>query len=383
MAIPFDSTLKSLSRDTASGSRSLLVAALLVLLLWLLVAARLPLPLLLESTDGRIVSALQPTRIVAGTEESVAAVFVRLGDHVTHGDPLVRFDQAPLQLELASQQEALTALQRQRLQVRREAEQLGAEQDAKLELLDRSIDRIKARQAETRAAIEYADFQVRTYTTLEVQRTVDALKLQEARALAEQQRQRLRALEIELQEVAAKREVAERGWQAERLRYDRLASTLEGKIASLQPTLERLRHDIAALEIRAPHDGIIEGMAGVSVGQTLPPNAWLMTLNPAGDYQFEARFLATEAAARIKPGAPARIAFSALPWTEYGTLGARVSRVGNEERSRLITVQLELEKEVSLVDMLGYGLTGRAIVEVGRTTLLQRLLNLLTHPSPQ
>ncbi len=381
MAVAFEQTLRSLSLDTRGGNELLLGAGLLVLALWAAVAVTLPLPRVLESADGRIVSALEPARIVAGTDEQLEEIAVRLGDEVARGDLLVRFDQASLKLELASREQRLASYRRQLEEIAAEFGHAGAEHERRLDLLARAVERIEARVAETQASIEYAEFRARTYDSLRSDRVIDALEGEEAQALLKQQQQRLLALRIEADEVRADREVAMAQWRAASARYRRTEAELAGQVAELVPQLEQLRHEIDRLEIRAPYDGVVEGIAPVSAGQTLPRDAWLMTLSPRGDFQFEARFLATEAAARIKSGARARIAFTALPWTEYGTLDATVSRVGNEQRAELITVQLDLAGDNELLALLGHGLTGRAIVEVDRITLLQRLLQLIARPA--
>ena len=352
-----------------------------MLLAWLVVAALLPLPLVLESADGRIVSSDDPTHVVAGTREPVTAIAVRLGDEVAKGEPLVTFDQQSLRLELASKEQTLEKQQRQLNNLREEQRFLREEHDGRLAVLARTIERVEAGILEVQAGIEYAEVEVRIYTDLRSDRQIDELKLQEAHAQLKQNRQRLRALEIEAEEIEAKRQAATQEWRATAARYQRMESDLEGRIAELEPQLERLRKEIGELAITAPHDGVVEGMASISIGQILPEDAWLMTLSPMGEFQFEAKFLATEAAARIKRDAPARIAFSALPWTEYGTLAARVSRVGNEELSGLITVQLDIDQEADLAALTGHGLKGQAIIEVDRVTLLQRMLRLLLSPS--
>lgn len=378
MSVAFEQTLRSLSRDTRRGNVVMLGAGGLLLLAWFLLATMLPLPLVLESVDGRMVSTSEPTRIVASTDERIDTIAVRLGDQVRQHDPLIRFDQRAVNLQLESKMQTLDKHERHRINLREELVFLEEEHGGRLEVLNRSLDRIGARVSEVAASIDYSEVAVRIYEDLRSDRQIDELKLREASAGLEQNRQRLRALQIEGEEIKARIRATEQEWRATIASYERIDSDVAGQIAELRPQLEQLRDEIEQLQIRAPHDGVVEGIASVSVGQTVAVNTWLMTLSPAGDYQFEAKFLATDAAGRIKPGATSRISFSALPWTEYGTLAASVARVGNEELSGLITVQLHVDQEADLIALVGHGLTGQAVIEVDRVTLFQRLLRLLT-----
>jgi membrane fusion protein (multidrug efflux system) len=103
----------------------------------------------------------------------------------------------------------------------------------------------------------------------------------------------------------------------------------------------------------------------------------LLTLVPEHGYEFQAHFVAADAAGRVRPDQPVRIEFFALPWTQYGMLDARVLRVGSEERDGRVTVDMELEHTSPLYEAISHGLKGRATVLIEETTLATKLVNLL------
>ena len=116
---------------------------------------------------------------------------------------------------------------------------------------------------------------------------------------------------------------------------------------------------------------------GLVAGRVFAPNDWLMTIAPAAGFEFLAAFDAAESAGRLVPGQPADIEFHALPWTEFGTLDAVVTRVGNEERDGRIEVALELDSTAPLFRHVAHGLQGRVTVATRSATLADKLLQLV------
>ena len=132
--------------------------------------------------------------------------------------------------------------------------------------------------------------------------------------------------------------------------------------------------------MRAPFPGKIGAMSRVAVGQSMQPGEWLMTLVPDRDYEFQATFLAREAAGRLRVDQPARIRFYALPWTEFGTLDAQVLRVGSEERNGTVRVDFMVDTDSELAAQLSHGLKGEAVIQIDEATLAERMFWLLNRP---
>jgi membrane fusion protein (multidrug efflux system) len=71
---------------------------------------------------------------------------------------------------------------------------------------------------------------------------------------------------------------------------------------------------------------------------------------------------------RIRPEQPARLRLHGFPWTQYGTVPARVTDVGNEASGGLIRVELALRPDPRSSIPVAHGLPGTAEVEVERVT---------------
>ena len=89
-----------------------------------------------------------------------------------------------------------------------------------------------------------------------------------------------------------------------------------------------------------------------------------------------AEFRPAAALGRIRPGQAARLRLEGFPWVQYGSLAARVSRVGSELRDGRIRVELDVPPQSSSRIPLQHGLPGAVEIEVERVapaTLLLRL----------
>jgi multidrug resistance efflux pump len=69
---------------------------------------------------------------------------------------------------------------------------------------------------------------------------------------------------------------------------------------------------------------------------------------------------------RVRPGQPARLRLDGFPWTQYGTLSATVSGVGNEASEETIRVELAVESDPVSRIPLQHGQTGAVEVAVER-----------------
>jgi membrane fusion protein (multidrug efflux system) len=69
---------------------------------------------------------------------------------------------------------------------------------------------------------------------------------------------------------------------------------------------------------------------------------------------------------RIRPEQPARLRLHGFPWTQYGTIPARVARLGDEAQSAMKRVELEPRPDPRSSIQMAHALPG--IVEVERVT---------------
>ena len=350
---------------------------------WSVLAFTVALPLSVASVDGRIVAAAESIELTSRSREPLVAVPVRLGAHVGTGDLLVQFDALPLENDLDLLRQRAQKFAAERDSLRDEMSSLDAVAKNEAEEYDRAMDGLRARLAETVARIQHAENAERMYTELGSQKRIDQLTLSQARSNLEQARRSLEAERAELLEKNAAKQRALNQIASDHARLDGKLAQLTGAIAELDPQIRQLEHRIDELRLRAPFPGKIGAIAQLTVGQVVEPGTWLLTLVPEHGYEFEAHFVAAQAAGRVRVDQHARIEFFALPWTQYGMLDARVIRVGSEERDGRVRVDLELDRDAQLYGAVSHGLKGRATVLVEEVTLARKLINLLGSPRLQ
>jgi len=348
------------------------------MLVWLAVAFAVAMPVTVSSVDGRVVSATDPMEISSTSDESVVALPFKLGDQVAANDLLVEFDSLALRLRLEEHRERVAGLEQELASIEQEIVSSSQAGLNELDSYDRAQERLQAQMGESRAQLEHAVTAERLYGELRSERRIDALKYSQARADLERSRMTVQAQQAESDELLANRRLAANRSATHQAQLAREEAQLRGAIAELQPQIRGLRSQIDEQTVRAPFAGEIGAAARVTLGRSIPPGEWMMTLVPTKEFEFQATFSAREAAGRLVVGQPARIRFHALPWTEYGTMDASVLRVGSEERGGTVRVDFRLDPESSLSGHLGHGLKGQIVVQIDKATLAQRMLRLLS-----
>lgn len=382
MAIPFENTLGVVRNGSLRSGWWLAGLGTLILFVWGFVAGTVALPVTVSSADGRAVSATDSLDLSSISDAPIATLSLQLGDAVEVGDVLLEFDSELLQLELRQSQQRVAALENEIESIDREIGSIAETLEGELEGYDMAAEVLAARIEETRAELEYAIEAESLYRKMRSERQIDALKYSRAHTEVTQVQLELQAKEAELNELAIHRRLASSRYRTTRAQLMRDRARLAGDVAELQPEQSRIQHRIEELTLRAPFAGKIGALARVSVGQSLQPGAWLMTLVPSREYEFHATFPAREAAGRLRVEQPAQVRFYALPWTEFGTLDATVLRVGSEERNGTVRVDFTVDTDSPLAAQLNHGLKGEAVVQIDEATLAQRMLWLLHRPIP-
>jgi multidrug resistance efflux pump len=380
MAVSFENTLRSLAVDSRRAGTFFVAGAVVLLIGWAVLACTLELPLTVASVDGRVVAAAEPIELTSRSNEPIVDVEVRLGDRVDAGDELLRFDSVPLELDLDQLRQRARKFAEERESLHREMSALDSAALHQTDEQDRAMDKLRAHIGETEARIRHAEEAERIYTELGSKKQIDLLTLSQAHSNVEQGRKSVEADRAELLEKAAAKERALNETASNRARLEGEDAQLGGAIAELDPQIRQLERRIDESRVRAPFAGRIGAIAQLTVGQSAAPGAWLMTVVPERGYEFQAHFVAADAAGRVRVDQRARIEFFALPWTQYGLLDARVIRVGSEERDGRVEVDLELDRRSALYEAVSHGLKGRATVLVDESTLARKLINLLGSP---
>jgi membrane fusion protein (multidrug efflux system) len=248
------------------------------------------------------------------------------------------------------------ALQRE---IEAEEEAARRQQTARYTALEEA--RAQIQQAEARA--QFSKTQLEMSLRLRATSSVSVEELRRDQAQAETDRAVVLALKF-----GATRQEQDRGTQeserkARLAKLRREAAELEGDTATEEAAIRRLEHDIAQRVIRAPVAGRVGEAAEFRVGSVVRLADRLGAIVPTGEPRGVAFFPAA-AVGRIRPGQVARLRLDGFPWTQYGTLPAQVTDVGNEPTSGLIRVELKLAPEPGSPIVIEHGLPGSAEVEV-------------------
>lgn len=316
--------------------------------------------LIAETQIKRIANPLPGTAIVAKS-------FVRDGDHVNAGDPLVQLDATNSSLEERFASRTVHQLMAQR--ARLEAERLGASQIAFPDELMRSPDQdaaqamadetqlFRLRQAEMRGMRAQLAAQIEQNFRQEQGLQAQIASLQSQRKLLEPERagmenlwkrglvtiSRKNQLERQMLETqgtigslqaqiaqtrARNREVSEQLLQLGRVKVAQAA----GDVAAVDMALneQRLRSATSAKQVersivRAPSSGVVDKLAITAAGDVVSPAQPMLEIVPDKDRLVVEVAISPADIDRIRPGKPARVQLRA------GSGNARPEMAGKVE----------------------------------------------------
>src|SRR5581483_11945172 len=105
---------------------------------------------------------------------------------------------------------------------------------------------------------------------------------------------------------------------------------LQGQIRELKVASDKLSYQIEKKHYRAPASGKLVDVVELAAGDFITDGQRLGSILAAdAEVRVRARF-PKEMVGMLEPGQLARLKVDSFPWTIYGTVPARVSRVGTE-----------------------------------------------------
>lgn len=169
-----------------------------------------------------------------------------------------------------------------------------------------------------------------------------------------------------------------------RAEASRERSELEAKAAAGTERLGASRDRVARRELRAPADGVVNRLLINTVGGVAKAGETIMELVPLGDTLLIAARVKPSDIAFIHPGQSAMVRISAYDSSIFGTLPARVARVGADaildERQEQTYFQVILETERNYLGKpeerltISAGMAADASINTGKRTLLEYVL---------
>lgn len=374
MANPFARTLRSLSADRSGRTLLFLLGLLVLLAAWLAWFLLAELPVFVISETARLEAQRAVHPISAQVSGRLSRVAVAVGQEVSAGDVLFELEAEIEERRLEEERARLAALARQLASRRSER----ASEEAGLASVGRAGALALREAEERRKAAEssalLAAEEVSRKERLHAQGLLPDLDL--SRLRAEVERSRAEAAEAALAFRRLEQEQAgEESDRRARIRdIEAEMALLQGDAAAQQAVVRRLEEESRWRLVRAPVVGRVGELARLDAGAVVQAGERLGTIIPGARLKVVGGFPAASALGRVRTGQRAEVRLDGFPWTEYGSLPARVSRVSGELRDGHVWADLELETAPGSTIPLQHGMPGLVSVETERLSPAALLL---------
>jgi membrane fusion protein (multidrug efflux system) len=366
MAVAFSRSMRSLQADGYRRLITGLVVAVLLLAGWLAWFFLAEVRVYVVSETARLEVERAAHAVEASVSGQVLATHMTVGKEVQVGDVLVELDAESLQLQLVEQRVQRDALTSQRDALRRE---IDAKKLASVEALrtgQLALEEERARYESVGAAAEFASERAERLRKLGEEGNASEDELQLATAEARKLASAAEAAQVAVNRVESEQETraADRAAHIESL--EREETRLVGEIATETASIDRLEHQIRIHHIRASIAGRLGDVSPLRPGAFVRSGERVASVVPLGGIQVVAHFWPRTALGRLQRGQPAQVRLDGFPWSQYGSLPAKVARVASEVREGRIRVELTVLPKPDSAIPLQHGLTGLVEVEVER-----------------
>jgi membrane fusion protein (multidrug efflux system) len=338
-------------------------------------------PIVKVSSQARIEPHNAVYRIEPPSAGRVVRSMLNLDEDIKEGDLLIEFDTRAERLELEQSKATVAALEQELAVIRDQIANKKNEVTA-----TGKVDEVAVREAQEKEqeiaprhklAEERAQLALKSPTgsiseleKLERATDVDALGYAKS----------AQSLAI----IRLRREQTVRGQTltADLLGLKREELKTEGSLRELKVAIERLEYQIEKKHYRAPASGHLVDVAELGAGAFIADGQRVGTIvaNDA-EVRVRARF-PKEVVGMIQPGQTAQLKLDGYPWTIYGTVPAKVTRVGTEPGlvatpeaiPGTVRVELDIETPADSRIQLHHGMTATVEVEVARVSPIGLLM---------
>ena len=365
MSKPFVETTRALKADhfRASMIALILVVILLGVWLWWFLFGRIA--AWEVSHLATLEVANRAFAVDAALAGKVAEPPPEVGERVVAGSQLLRLDaEIPVS--------ALRAADQRLVNLEAEMVALAGQAEANRAALMRSLAEKQSLIQEVAVQLKDADAQVAInedivgrYTELTDQKLMSDLDLLKAKSTLEN----ARAVKAQL---AHRLDLYRNEEQTTTLELKRLQAEIEIERTKLLGSIEGVKQDISQLRetidrhiIRAPESGTLGEVATLQEGSFVSAGYGIATIIPEGKPHIVARFTPALALGRIKVGQGARLRLEGFPWTQYGSIEARVTSVRQQPRDGYIQVHLALDGPTPERIPIQHGMPGTVEVHTG------------------
>ena len=373
-ASPFSRTTRSLADDGLRGVLVWMALATAALLGWGAWSQLARIVVIEASTAARLEVATTVHPLVSEVEARVLRVAAVAGQAVERGDLLIELDASLERLRLAEERTRLRSSEQQAsaLEAQLRDSDDGLRHD--LEALHQTSEEALRRRDQAVADVRLRQRELDSLRGLAGGKLVSDLEMLRAETEASKRGSEAEALTAGLLRSKASqlRGISDRKAAIEALRRD--LERLRGDAAMSRAAIERLDHEVARRQIRAPVGGTLAELQSLVVGALVRVGDRLGAVLPRGRLLVVAQFPPAAALGRVRAGQPARMRLAGFPWAEYGTLQAEVERVAAEVRDGTVRVELAIAGAPGSRVALQHGLPGTVEVEVERASPASILL---------
>jgi adhesin transport system membrane fusion protein len=162
---------------------------------------------------------------------------------------------------------------------------------------------------------------------------------------------------------------------------ERLDAVLSEKNQN-EELIEKLKDRVARLDVRAPVDGIIKGLAVNTLGAVVRPGDTIMEVVPTGENMVVQVKIAPQHIAHLKIGQDVKVKLSSYDFSRYGLVQGTLDQVSattfsGEQGERYYQGKIKLDNNFvgsNPSNIISPGMTAMAEIITGRKTILQYLL---------
>jgi multidrug resistance efflux pump len=386
VATAFTRTTRSLSNDTSKYALVFWLLGTILLSAWLAWFFFARITVYEFSAKARLEINRSPNPIATPVSGTIIALSVSLGQNVKAGDVLVELDASAEKLRLKEEQTRLTALP---LQIANLKNEINVQEQSRVIDHEGSLaatQSARSRFKEASAASEFANDNYRRLSGLKNEGSVPVIEILKAQMESSKLDSVKHALlaDIHRMEMDAKTKVTQKQSLIENLKRE--VAKMTGELAATHATISRLQLDVDKHLIRAPVSGTIGDLPPIQVGSVIAAGEKLGVVVAKGELRIVADFNPASVLGRVQKGQVSQMRLDGFPWTQYGGIKAKVSKVASEIRDNLIRVELTPEITKSSPISYQHGLPGTVEVSIEQTSpailVLRAVGQILANPKP-
>jgi multidrug resistance efflux pump len=359
LPVTFTKTLRALRSDNIPWNWSVLAVLGLfpLVIAWLFLAH---ISVYEVSTSAWIEVLSVPQSLTTEIEGRVLSSYLRLGQDVEVKDILVTLDDQSVRRQLDEPQQIIKTANNRLAKLNEEFHAKQATIAALEKVIKLASEQAQAQLEVAETQFKRANQRLAQAKTLSANNTLAKEDFEDRRAEAETAATLARAARLAIDQGEQERLAEKLQCQAELAEVKGEQERLEGEIGTQEVRLRELR------KIRSPVTGSIEEVVPFRVGAVVKPGEKLATIVPPGPTRLVAQ-VPVIAVGRVVPGNKARLRLDGYPWTQYGTISAKVTGVGTEPSQGSIRVELEITDQNSSIP-LQHGQSGIVEIEVDRVS---------------